>query len=135
MCKNDFSKVEEIFIMFTYSKLPDSLKFAKLREFPNHYPDAYAWVIILNGAEFINSKEKPRACIDVWIKAESDVMDSCGFDEFLNPEMDKLLKDRFIVDETISYLIKISYNSDKNDFESSLCYNEDNEIIIRKWNS
>src|SRR5690348_15925484 len=117
--------------MFRYSKLPENLQFAKLREYYNHYPDAYAWIIILDGADILKEKEKPRACIDAWIKAECDIIDSC--DEFLNPEMEKILKDKFIVDESLSYLIKISHNQEKDDFECSLCYDENNEPIIRKW--
>lgn len=115
--------------MFKYSELPDNLKFAKLREYPNHFPDAYAWIIILDGRGY----EKPRACIDAWLKAECDIMDSCGCDEFLNPEMERLLQDKFVVNPLVSYLIKISYNLEKDDFECSLCYNDDKEIIVRKW--
>lgn len=118
--------------MFKYSELPDNLKFAKLREYPNHFPDAYAWVIILDGCKLLNDPEK-RACIDAWLKAECDIMDSCGYDEFLNPEMERLLQDKFVVNPLISYLIKISYNLEKDDFECSLCYNDKNEIIVRKW--
>lgn len=47
--------------------------------------------------------------------------------------MKKLLENNFIINPQISYLIKISYNQNKNDFECSLYYNDDNEIITRKW--
>lgn len=55
--------------MFKYSKLPDNLQFVKMREFADHYPDAYAWIVILDGRHFLGLEEDAQAYVDAWIKA------------------------------------------------------------------